>query len=637
MRGLFLFVFIFIFQATIGFKASCSTITEVDKLNQRAYRIYLTNPDLARKMSEKALLMAKAAHYKHGIGVSFYNIGLTYWAQSHPPISIYYLKNAVANLTDKTHLVKAYSIIGRNYTELGNYKAATSSFNKAGKYAVERKHLVSILTEKSYMLRRQKRIQLAEQTALKSLSMAKAEKDTLAIAILYYRLGYLQIDQNNLTGAKKYLDSCLLYKSYTPINLRLLASVHIGYSEIENKKPIPDYSNALMNAKRGLSLSKELGILGVISRAYVHVVNTYKKQGDVGNALIYLTEHKAISDSIKITNERKSAALYNAYFNLNLRLNKLEYAEKEKIANEIIVKSQKLYILLLSAGLILAIGLISLLFYYFFKARNLSETLKDHILVLEEQHKLIESQAVNLNKSNLLKDKLLGVIGHDLRMPISNLQSVVDLFHSDGLTVDEATSLIREIAPIVAGADLTLNNLISWAKSQTKGLHFNATEINLYSLVQEIQLEFYHPLKKKDISIHNNIAPDFKIKADLHHIKIILRNLLSNAIKFTPDNGLITAASETHDNRSVISVSDTGIGMSEEDLTLLFNPGFHYSKSGTRGEMGTGIGFSLCKELIELNGGKLSVESTLGKGTTFCFTTATTETRKINVADKDHF
>jgi signal transduction histidine kinase len=130
---------------------------------------------------------------------------------------------------------------------------------------------------------------------------------------------------------------------------------------------------------------------------------------------------------------------------------------------------------------------------------------------------------------------------------------------------------------------------------------------------------FSHTLQKKGIVFANQASPGKSVMADENHIKVVLRNLMSNAIKFTDSNGSITLTSDYDDHKVIISVADTGKGMSQDEIEKLFSAQTHFSKPGTSGENGLGIGLMLCKELVELNGGKLWVTSTPGKGSTFYF------------------
>ena len=100
-------------------------------------------------------------------------------------------------------------------------------------------------------------------------------------------------------------------------------------------------------------------------------------------------------------------------------------------------------------------------------------------------------------------------------------------------------------------------------------------------------------------------------------MKVVLRNLVSNAIKFTPDEGTITVSATEKNGKTIISVADSGIGISEEDLPKVLNPNTHHTTYGTNREAGSGLGLTLCKDFVEKNDGTIWVESELGKGSTF--------------------
>ncbi|MES2112872.1 MAG: HAMP domain-containing sensor histidine kinase [Bacteroidota bacterium] len=225
----------------------------------------------------------------------------------------------------------------------------------------------------------------------------------------------------------------------------------------------------------------------------------------------------------------------------------------------------------------------------------------------------------NLQSVNGLKDKLLAVIGHDLRTPVANMSNMIEMFNDEYLTAAEITELMREIAPIIKGAELTLSNLTEWAGSQIKGKNVNSINVDVFLLGVEMEQTFLHHLQLKNIEFINGAFPGQSVLADENHLKVILRNLVSNAIKFTNNSGNITLSTKIIDNSIIVSVTDTGKGMRPEEVEKLFSLNTHFSNSGTSGESGTGIGLLLCKELVELNGGKLSVTSAVGKGSSFYF------------------
>jgi signal transduction histidine kinase len=136
------------------------------------------------------------------------------------------------------------------------------------------------------------------------------------------------------------------------------------------------------------------------------------------------------------------------------------------------------------------------------------------------------------------------------------------------------------------------------------------------------------PLAQEVVTIYNPIAHEKAISitftagvgtafADPEMVKTIIRNLLANAIKFTPSNGTVDVSTKTIDNMCQITVQDTGVGMTAEQVTSVFAIDQKTSTTGTAGEIGTGLGLPLCQEMLERNGGCIWIESTPGKGSQF--------------------
>ena len=121
----------------------------------------------------------------------------------------------------------------------------------------------------------------------------------------------------------------------------------------------------------------------------------------------------------------------------------------------------------------------------------------------------------------------------------------------------------------------------------------------------------------KDIKIESKIAKDIAVYADNNMTSTILRNLLSNAIKFTPKGGMITLETERDNNKVVVHVKDNGVGIDKSKQDLLFKIENKTTTDGTENERGSGIGLVLCKELVEKQGGQISVQSVPGRGEVF--------------------
>ena len=187
------------------------------------------------------------------------------------------------------------------------------------------------------------------------------------------------------------------------------------------------------------------------------------------------------------------------------------------------------------------------------------------------------------------------------------------------LTLEEVTTLATEVKISVDHHLETLNNVLEWSKAQMQGLKPVLDKINLNKIAQNQQFFFKALAESKEIEILKDVDTKTRVFADPNQIDVVLRNLVGNALKFTPKEGRITILSTIEEDFVSITVTDTGIGMSKETLNKLFKKDEHFTTQGTNNEAGTGLGLFLCKDFVEANAGKLSVESEEGKGTSFKF------------------
>jgi signal transduction histidine kinase len=193
------------------------------------------------------------------------------------------------------------------------------------------------------------------------------------------------------------------------------------------------------------------------------------------------------------------------------------------------------------------------------------------------------------------------------------------LFEDDDLNLEDMHGLMKKMEPVIKGAELTLSNLLEWAGSQIRGINISPSAINIYAIGQEMAQIYSYQLLQKNIEFQNVAITGNFVKADEKHIKVVIGNLISNAIKFTDDNGTVSLSSRIDKNELIININDTGKGIAHEQQLKLFGFNSHFTENGTMGEVGTGIGLFLCKELVEFNGGRLWVTSEVNKGSTFSF------------------
>lgn len=238
-----------------------------------------------------------------------------------------------------------------------------------------------------------------------------------------------------------------------------------------------------------------------------------------------------------------------------------------------------------------------------------------------------ENELTDLNTElkalNTHKEKLLSVIGHDLRNPIAASLKLAELalMDIDDASRDELKEYLVKMETGLQNANELLENLLQWAKNQFNSLNFNPVLIHDVRLMVLSCIKRIRPMAEaKGIELIAIVPEGLKIYGDRDMLDAVIRNLVSNAIKFTV-GGEITVEVQMRDYDLLFSVKDNGVGMSEEVMLQLFNKSFSHTTYGTSGEKGTGLGLELCRDFVEKHHGKIWVESKKGLGSIFYFTT----------------
>lgn len=238
----------------------------------------------------------------------------------------------------------------------------------------------------------------------------------------------------------------------------------------------------------------------------------------------------------------------------------------------------------------------------------------------ERKRALVELENANrrLVDYNEEKDRIMQIVTHDLRSPLSAIRGAAELIHSnpsDATTAAEFSDLIGNVADSLIAL---VNDFLDLAKAGAGKINLNLGRESM-NYIAAHAVEFVERLAvKKEIQL-SLLLPDSDIVllADRSKMVQVLSNLLSNAIKFTPPQGSVSLTVQaTEQGDVVVTVADTGIGMSDEQMSTLFDQFGKHQRQGTTGEKGTGLGMALVKSFVELHGGTISVQSTVGVGTT---------------------
>jgi signal transduction histidine kinase len=222
---------------------------------------------------------------------------------------------------------------------------------------------------------------------------------------------------------------------------------------------------------------------------------------------------------------------------------------------------------------------------------------------------------------NDTKDKFFSNIGHDLRSPLNSLSAYTDLLtdHLESMSKEEIMTMSADLGQSVKNVSNLLENLLEWSRSQTGTIDFTPEKFDLTMVLEENRVLFNEIAGAKRLRIVNNATQPLMVNVHKNSISTVVRNLLSNALKFTAENGEITLEWRKNEDHVIVSVADTGVGISPDRIDLLFRVDTRYSTPGTQHEKGTGLGLVLCKEFIEKNGGKIWIASTPGVGSEFMF------------------
>lgn len=230
--------------------------------------------------------------------------------------------------------------------------------------------------------------------------------------------------------------------------------------------------------------------------------------------------------------------------------------------------------------------------------------------------KEIERKNRELEKINQTKEKLFSIIAHDLRSPIAQLKGSLDLLNHEYISPEKFSEMALRISDHVDQLHNTLDNLLRWSLSQLQGITAHPEKTELASIINDRFSILQQKMEEKNINLVINDLQQ-TVWVDPDHLRLIVRNLLSNAIKYSYRNGNILVTSRSENNLVTLIIEDHGIGMSEGMKKDIFHPDIIYSKPGTENEKGTGLGLRLCKEFVEKNNGRISVESEENMGSRF--------------------
>jgi signal transduction histidine kinase/Flp pilus assembly protein TadD len=506
---------------------------------------------------------------------------------------------------DSLGLAITYNNLGIVYSNLGNFEAARSYYKKSLGYS----HSANALAQRA--------------NAINNIAISYYYESNYEAALLHYRLA-LQV-RKQLANATKisesyhnladvFLDQDLLDSAYYYYSraYTIADSLHNSYMKVYSLYGLAttfERTNRLRTsiayAQHAWAIARELAILREQSIVSEFLYTVYKKQNRYDSALYFFEQHKQVSDSLFNIDKAKAIASLEARA-------QLERKELELVNQHRISKQQRYALYSLGAALLASLA--AALLYN--KARKKERADRK---IVEEQNTEIQRQADALEQAGRSKDKLMAIIGHDLRGPIGSLKGLLELVSTGQLSAQEFAQLSARLNSSVDNLFVLVNHLLQWANTQLKGIKPQPRVLDLSVLAKE-NVELLNVIAlKKNISLINKVPDGSSAWADANLVNVVLRNLISNALKYTPAQGTVTVRAQANASFVSVTIEDTGLGMDAETVAKLFS-GSLTSTPGTSGEKGTGLGLSLCQDFVNQQGGTLTVSSTIGVGSAFTFT-----------------
>lgn len=245
---------------------------------------------------------------------------------------------------------------------------------------------------------------------------------------------------------------------------------------------------------------------------------------------------------------------------------------------------------------------------------------RQKVAKLKEQQLELKEKVNQLIELNTYKDNLFTVVARDIRDPLGVLLNLLELLEEELEEKQiEELAVFQKVFTKVKNTYMLVEQLLDWYRSQQEKPVLNQNIYQLLPIVQQAMITVETWSKSKNIEVINSVEDHIHVYADQEMIHFILRNLLSNAIKYTKIGGTIWIGTMENDDKVIVFVKDSGIGISQEMESTLFRVRQQMSTPGTMNERGTGLGLYLVSKFVQLHGGEIWFESKSGMGSTFFF------------------
>lgn len=503
---------------------------------------------------------------------------------------------------DSAFLVITLNNLGDAYNSYANYERAEYYLKRAESIALQNNYKpdqLRIYLNLGNTFNNSESYDEAVTYYDKALQLHKEIRPNTPPFQIVYNLGVLYSNKRQFTKARDAFQESLNYC----IELKIPQGLYFNYKGLGDL--YDSFSQPYVAVdwyEKALEVAKNLNQSFYVVQLYERLYLANKSAGETARALEALEHFKIISDSLAMKDSENALSELESELELNRQteINRLLEEKQSEQSLQLQVRQR------LNIGAVLIICIILTLLYFVYKSDKERKKINGILNVQKEE----------LEELNQTKDKLFAIVAHDLRSPMASMQGILYLINSSDLTLDEIKELAHEIEPTLQKNVDTLDDLLAWARKQMSGMSINISDTDTTDIIDGIISKQEFQINAKSLNVKNLIAASKFALVDENAFRLIIRNLLSNSIKFTPTGGEIVFNCIEEDRHLIFSIKDSGIGIPEELKSDIFDENSK-TRKGTKNEIGSGFGLSLCKEFTLRMNGEIYFESEEGKGTIF--------------------
>lgn len=573
--------------------------------------------DSALNYYNKALPML--THSKDSVSLSSVvnNLGLISLNRGDHPSAVKYLRRS-ATIEEKIGNIEGYASslnnIGLIYQQVGDLENALIFFRKCEKIQSEQKNhfrLVQLYNNMGLVKERQNDSDSAFYYYKLSLQHAVGPESRNHMANPLVGIGKIFFQRNQLDSAKRYAEEAETVSSNAQQpKILSVAKLLLGNIELRLNR----FSSSEELLTEGYELAKKHNLLPEIQQAALRFHQLYKQQGNFKKALEFFELYEETKTELLNEGKIREITRLEEQHKAEQEMQTLiagQEAERLRIQKEKDEEQFEKKVFLLASTLLLVIAVIAMMSYRSNKKNSKKLASLNHELNLKNN---------KLNKLDADRTRFLANINHDFRTPLTLIKGHIGQILKDGdsYLTQKAESSLKMIENSSEQLNQMSEEIQNLLQIESKELQPQWQSVNISSFVSTVVDMFISSggLREKQLIFHG-LKEDIIVHIDLKLIQRVLGNLISNAIKFTDKKDQIIVSLDLQEKNLVIKVIDTGVGIATEDLPYVFDRFYQSSNNDFSQKEGFGIGLAMVKELTELHGGSVNVESEPGKGSAF--------------------